>query len=250
MDNVQQEQDMNTSAIASVTTFDYRSLTSYGRTVGWALRLGIASASVLLFASVGRAQVAVTPVNIGVGGYGDWGGVGTAESSAAHGYADYIRAEGYYNMATAQSLIYAEQARAQYLQNRSVAYQGYWAGKEQRSAIDAQKRESSRHSAEALMVAGKYNAPQPLGAELLNPQTGKVVWPKALLDNKYAGQRAEIEKLFELRTMAPSGPNNPTKIQAATGELARLLKNNIASTSATDYMKARKFLDSLAVSAS
>jgi hypothetical protein len=223
---------------------------SFRQNSGWALRLGIVSACVLLFANLGQAQVAVTPVSIGVGGYGDWGGVGTAESSAAHGYADYIRSEGYYNLLTAQGRVYAEQARAQYLENRRTAFQGYWAGKEQRSAIDAQKRESSRHSQEALTIAGKYNAPQPLGAELLNPQTGKVVWPKALLDNKYAAQRAEIEKLFELRVKTPSGPNSQTKIQAATGELATLLKKNITSTSATDYMKARKFLDSLAVSAS
>jgi len=241
---------MNTLTNLSVVIFVRRLLVSYWRTSGWALRVGIVSASVLLFANVGQAQVVVSPTSFGFGGYGDWGGVGTAESSAAHGYADYIRAEGLYNMATAQSLIYAEQARSVYLQNRSVAFQGYWAGKEQRSAIDAQKRESSRHSAEALNIAGKYNAPQPLGTELLNPQTGKVVWPKALLDSKYAAQRAEIEKLFELRVRTPSWPSSQSKIQAATGELATLLKNNITSTPATDYMKARKFLDSLAVSAS
>jgi hypothetical protein len=241
---------MNTLTNLSVVTFVPSFLVSHWRTSGWALRVGIVSASVLLFANVGQAQVTVTPVSIGVGGYGDWGGVGTAESSAAHGYADYIRAEGLYNMATAQSWIYAEQARAQYLQNRSVAFQGYWAGKEQRSAIDAQKRESSRHSQEALNLAGKYNAPQPLGADFLNLQTGQVVWPKALLDNKYSAQRAEIEKLFELRARTPSGPSSQTQIQAATGELATLLKKNITSTPATDYMKARKFLDSLAVSTS
>jgi hypothetical protein len=207
--------------------------------------------SVLLFANVGQAQVVVSPFSFGVGGYGgwgDWGGVGTAESSAAHGYADYVRSEGYYNLATSQGRVYAEQARAQYLQNRSAAFQGYWAGKEQRSAIDAQKRESQRHSAEALMIAGKSNAPQPLGAELLNPVTGKIVWPKALLDNKYTARRTEIEKLFELRATTHSAPATQSKIQAATGELAKVLKTNITSTSASDYMKARKFLDSLAVS--
>jgi hypothetical protein len=240
---------MNTFTNLSAVTFARRSLTSFRRTSGWVSRLGILSASVLLFANVGQAQVAVTPVSIGVGGYGDWGAVGTAESSAAHGYADYIRAEGLYNMATAQSLIYAEQARAQYLQNRSAAFQGYWAGKEQRSAIDAQKRESSRHSTEALNIAAKSSIPQPLGAELLNPQTGKIMWPGALLDNKYADKRTEIEKLFEQRLKTNGEPGSQARIQAATGELSALLKNNITRTPATDYMKARKFLDSLAVSA-
>src|SRR5262249_17486304 len=152
-----------------------------------------------LFANVGQAQVVVSPVGFGVGGYGDWGGVGTAESSAAHGYADYVRSEGYYNLATAQGLVYAEQARAQLLQDKAGAFKRSWAGTEQLSAIDAQKRESSRHSPEALRIAGKSNSPLPLSAELLNPASGKVVWPKALLDNKYTARRTEIEKLFELR---------------------------------------------------
>jgi hypothetical protein len=211
-------------------------------------KFSVPFASVLLWAGVSQAQVAVGPV-VGVG-YGGWGGVGTAESSAAHGYADVIRSEGYYNMATAEGLIYAEQARAQYLKNNSEAWQAYWAGKEQRSAIDAQRRESSRHSAEALNIAGKFNAPQPLNRDLLNRETGKIVWPRALLDSKYAAKRAELEKLFELRANTSSGSYGQAKIQTASGELASLLKSNITRTSATDYMKARKFLDSLAVSAS
>src|SRR5262245_59801720 len=188
---------MNTFTSLSVVTFVRGSLTSYRRNSGWVVQLGILCASVLLFANVGQAQVVVSPVGFGVGGYGDWGGVGTAESSAAHGYADYVRSEGYYNLATAQGRVYAEQARAQLLQNNAAAFQAYWAGKERRSAIDAQKRESNRHSPEALRIAGKSNAPAPLSAELLNPQTGKIVWPKALLDNKYSARRTEIEKLFE-----------------------------------------------------
>jgi hypothetical protein len=213
------------------------------------LRLAFAIASVFMFANVGQAQVVVSPFSFGVGGYGGWGGVGTAESSYEHGYADIIRSEGYYNRLSAEGLVYAEQARAQLLANNSAAFQGYWAGKEQRSAIDAQKRESHRHSAEALMVAAKSGVPQPLAADLLNPATGKIVWPKALLDSKYAAKRTEIEKLFELQARTHSTTASQTKVQAATGELARLLKNNITGTPATEYMKARKFLDSLAVSA-
>ncbi|MGE5191109.1 MAG: hypothetical protein ACM3U2_01320 [Deltaproteobacteria bacterium] len=202
--------------------------------------------SVLLWSNVGQAQVVVAPVGVG---YGGWGGVGTAESSAAHGYADMIRSEGYYNLTTAQGMVEAEKARNLLLQNRKEAYRAYWAGKEQRSAIDAQKRERSRHSAEALKVAGKSDAAQPLSTEVLNPVTGKIVWPKALLDSQYTAKRAEVEKLFELRARTSGGANSQTKIQVATSELAAQLKTNITKISSTDYVKARKFLDSLAVSA-
>ncbi len=207
-------------------------------------------ASLLLWAEVGHAQVVVSPVGFAVGGYGGWGGgVGTVESSAAHGYADVIRSEGYYNMATAEGTVYAEQARSLYIQNRKEALQAYWAGKEQRSAMNAQKRELNRHSAEALNLAAKSEIPQPLSKEVFNPQTGQIAWPKALLDSEYTAKRRQLEKLFEQQARTSRGPNSQTTIKAATGELLALLKGNITRTSATDYMKARKFLDSLAVSA-
>jgi len=227
-----------------------RSLVSWWRNSARALRFGIVSASVLMFANVGQAQVTVSPVNFGIGGYGGWGGgVGTAESSAAQGYAALVNAEGYYNMATAQGWVYAEQARAQYLENRRVAFQGYLAGKEQRSAIDAQKREASRHTIEALNVAAKSALPQPLGPEAVNPVTGQINWPKALLDNQYTATRKEIEKVFELRAKTSGGPSDQSKIHVAAGAMTQVLKSNIRQMSSTEYMKARKFLDSLAVSA-
>jgi hypothetical protein len=210
--------------------------------------------SVLLWAAVGQAQVLVGPVvGVGYGGYGGWGGVGTAESSAAHGYADFIRSAGYYNMATAEGMVYAEQARNLDIQNRKEAYRAYWAGKELRPAIDAQKRERTRHSAEALNVAGKSDAPQPLSKDVYNPETGKIAWPKALLDKQYSAKRTEIERLVAMRAKTSGGANSQTKIKVAAGELAALLKSNITDTakmSSTDYMNAKKFLDRLAVSAS
>jgi len=241
---------MTTRTNISMVGIAGRSVKSCCRSSGWALRVGIVSATLLLSTNASHAQVAVAPVGIGFGGYGGWGGVGTAEGSAAHGYADMIRSEGYYNMTTAQGMVYAEQARDLYIQNRKEAYRAYWAGKEQRSAIDAQKRESSRHTTEALQIAGKSDVPQPLSKDVLNPETGKMVWPKALLGSQYTAKRTEIEKLFEMRAGTSGGPNSPTKIKVATGELAGLLKTNITRISATDYIKARKFIDSLAVSAS
>jgi hypothetical protein len=212
----------------------------------FSLKAGIVSASVLLWANAGQAQVVVAPFP--AGGY--WGGVGTAESSAEHGVADIIRSEGYYNLTTAQGMVHAEQARALHLQNRQEAYRAYNAGKEQKQALEAQKRERTRHSAEALKAVGKSDAAQPLGVEYLNPHTGKINWPKTLLDSKFASQRTELEKLFELRARTSSGLNSQTKIQSATGELASLLKSNITRIPATDYIKAKKFLDSLAATAS
>jgi hypothetical protein len=223
-----------------------RSVNSCCRGSGWSLRIGIVSASVLLWANASQAQVVVP-----VGGYG-WGGVGTAESAAEHGAADIIRSEGYYNMTTGKGMVHAEKARSLFLENKKAEYQAHNAGKEQNSARLAQKRERDRHSAEALKAAAKSEVAAPLSADVLNPETGRIVWPKALLDNKYTTKRTEIEKLIELRARTSGGPNCQTKIEAATSEMAALLKTTASSNkvSSTDYMKARKFLDSLATTVS
>jgi len=207
-------------------------------------RFWIISASILLWSSAAQAQIAVGPV---VGG-GYWGGgVGTAESSAAHGYADMIRSQGYYNLTTAEGMVHAEKARSLYIQNKNEAFRSYLAGKEQRTAVDAQKRERGRHSAEALNVAAKSELPKVLGTDTLDPETGRITWPTVLLDSRYAAKRTELEHLFELRAKTSGGPNSQTKIRVAAGELTEMLKADITKIKlpSNDYMKARKFLDSL-----
>src|SRR5262249_25837702 len=74
-------------------------------------RFWIVSASILLWSGAAQAQIAVGPV-VGTGFGGGY--VGTAESSAAHGYADVIRSEGLYNLTTAQGMVHAENARSLY----------------------------------------------------------------------------------------------------------------------------------------
>ena len=197
-----------------------------------------------MWTNAGQAQVVIP-----AGEYWAGGGVGTAESAFEHGAADIIRSKGLYNLNTAKGMVEAEKARAIYLENKKTAFQGYLAGKEQRSAINAQKREQSRHSADALKVAGNSNAAQPLSSDVLNLETGKVTWPKALLDGKYSAKRNEIEKLLELRARTSGGPNSQTKLQAATTELANMLRTDITKITANDYVNAKKFLKSLAVSA-
>jgi hypothetical protein len=159
-----------------------------------------------------------------------------------------IRAQGYYNLTTAQGMGEYEKARSQYIKNNNEAFRSYLAGKEQRSAVNAQKREQNRHSTEALNLASKSQLAQPLGQDAVDPATGKINWPKALLDSSYAKKRSEIDHLFELQNKTSGGKNSQAKIQVAAGEMAAMLKSNITKMSSTDYMKARKFLDSLAVS--
>jgi hypothetical protein len=208
---------------------------------GWILAAGI-----LLATSVAQAQVVVGPV----AGPGYWGGgVGTADSAWAHGAADVIRSEGVYNMYTSQAMIQVEEARSKNLINRRKATENYFAGKELYQADQARKRERNKSSAEALNKAAQTEKPAPLGPATLNPESGKITWPKLLLDSRYATKRAELDKLFQKRASTSSTADQLDKIQTATGEMIALLKGNISKLPAKEYMQARKFLDSLAFTA-
>ena len=57
--------------------------------------------------------------------YGGGGG-GTAASNYMYGMSSVIQSEGAYNLMTAQAAIAAQQAEAQYLQNRLAATQTYF----------------------------------------------------------------------------------------------------------------------------
>jgi hypothetical protein len=205
----------------------------------------ILPACILLMASTAQAQIAISPVAVG-----GWGGGQTAEGAYLQGAANVIQAEGLYNVNTAQAMIEYEQARGMYLTNRKKATENYYAGKEMHQAVEAQKRERSKTSSEALTLAAKSSVPARLETAAFNPQTGKIAWPKALLDNQFTAKRTEIEQLAASRTKTSGKPETVKKIQAATVEMSSILKSNVTKLSANDYMQARKFLDSLAVTVS
>jgi hypothetical protein len=124
----------------------------------------------------------------------------------------------------------------------------YWAGPDDLPRTETQSREYVQRYATAQKTVAKYEKVRPLSADVLNPETGKIVWPKALLDNQYTAKRTELEELFELRANKNSCPESQIRIQSAARGLAAQLKDNIRNVSPSDYMKASRFLNSLAVS--
>ena len=108
----------------------------------------------------------------------------------------------------------------------------------------------ARTGAEALALAAQSSVPARLEASAFNQQTGKIAWPKALLDTQFNAKRTEIEKLAAMRAHTTGKPETVKKIKAATVEMTSMLKSNVTKMPANDYMQARKFLDSLAVTVS
>jgi hypothetical protein len=205
-------------------------------------RACILAGSVLGSASLAQAQFVVGPA-----WGGGWGNsVGTAESSYLHGAADAIRAEGAYNLYTAKAMSEYQDARAKYLANRREATRNYLANKEFYNAQQNAKRERNRAANEAARDI-KSDAPSPLGPEAFDAKTGKIAWPKALLDSQFASKRAEVERLFDSHATSSSGGDEVKKVRTIAAEMAATLKGKIKQTNANDYTQARKFLERLAI---
>jgi len=177
--------------------------------------------------------------------YGGYGFGGTVEGDYLWGMSTVIRAAGEYNLYTAQAGVNNEEARSRYLDNKRKWTENYYHLREQRQALDAQKRERQRASRQtyyASLAATPSRAPAP---ESLDPVTGRISWPDLLLASEFEKPRQEIDQLFELRARTSQGAGNTLRIRELTQEMSRILRSQVTKTPANDYMAARKFIDKL-----
>jgi hypothetical protein len=176
-------------------------------------------------------------------GYGGFGG--TAEGNELMGMSTVIRSAGEYNYYTSMAGVNNEEARSQYLDNKKKWQENYFQMREQRSALDAQKRARARQSREALYAATISAASRSLSPGAFDYVTGQIQWPKTLLAEEYATPRRQLEQLFELRATTSQAAGTSRQVLAATKEMARILRSQVQKIPASEYMTARKFIDGL-----
>jgi hypothetical protein len=211
--------------------------------------------AMLLSARAAEAEVLRPFVGFGIGygvGYGGYGygyGGGTAAGNYMYGMSNVIRAEGQYNLLTSMAGVNNEEARSKYLDNKKKWQENYLQGQEQHQKMEAERFARSKHSSEALAAAATSDLPRKLSPDALDPVTGRITWPEALLADDYAAPRKELEQLFELRAKTTHTAGTSEKIRAATARLSDMLRKNIQNIPANEYVAARKFLDNLAWSA-
>lgn len=204
-------------------------------------------------AGLGGARYGRGAVGVGLGyslGGGWWpganyGGATTAAGSYASGMSQVIRAQGEYNAYTAKAAIDYQEARSKAIENHEKWTETYFQLKEQNQAKQAEKAERNRTSPESLAAAARAGAPKPLGPDALDPVTGQIEWPDVLMAGQYAKPRTELDKLFELRAKTSGGGDSTQKVRQACRQMLDLLKSNINSMSANEFMGARKFVESL-----
>ncbi len=208
----------------------------------------------LISATDARAQIAVTPVNVGGIGVGpvvspwffggSYGG-GTADGNFMFGASQVIRAMGDYNLETAQGMNNFEMARSRYIENVARWAQVSTQMAEYNQAYQVQKRERNRHSPETLAQAAASDLPRELRADELDKATGSIVWPEALMGDVYAPLRHDLEEEFGLRAWSGRTPGITSRIHYDTRKMLELLRSNIETMPAADFITAHKFIDAL-----
>jgi hypothetical protein len=180
--------------------------------------------------------------------YGGWGGgyhSSTLEEGIQRGAADLVRSQGMANLYNAQAATQFEQGRSQYIENNLKATQTYF---EMKRVNDEYRRskDTSPLSMEQYVRIARQQAPDPLGTSQLDPLTGAIGWPMSLRKPEYDALRKKIESLFQRRA---SGYADYSGLAAACTEFLDQLKTDLPKFDPNDYVKAKKFLESLTFAA-
>lgn len=200
----------------------------------------------ILGTTTAQAQIAGSPWFLGGGGYGggSYGG-GTADGNFMSGAAQVIRAEGENYNLTTQGMINYETARSSYIDNTAKWSSFYWRMREANENSKRQRLERDRHSPEVLTQVAASDIPRSLSSDELDVVSGKIYWPEALMAEQFSAMRLDLEHRFELIALTTRTPEMIAQVREETRTLKEMLRSNIETIPAADYVTARKFLDSL-----
>ena len=197
--------------------------------------------------SDGQYQPAVpsstTVTNVGAYPY-SYGG-GTVAGSTMQGMASVISARGDYNLSTSAAAINWTQAQRNEIQNRQAFQETYYQMRATNRAYQ-EAEAAPKLTQEQLARLARDAAPKPLSPGDMNPVSGAIVWPSALQQPSFEGQRAELDRLSAMQ--ASHGALSTADQMAARKSIEAMfaeLKTQIKDLPSQDYLASRNFLRSL-----
>jgi hypothetical protein len=182
------------------------------------------------------------------GGYG-YGSPGTAAGSGMQGMASVINAAGNYNLSTSAAAMNMTQANKQSIQNWSSFTNTYFDLRATNRRARAAEREPNL-TEEQLNRIAQEGAPKPLASQQMDPVSGKIFWPDVLQDDKFQGQRETLQAAFEERANLGAMPwKDVQKVKEAAQAMLDELSDMVRDLAPSDYLPAKKFIQSLAYEA-
>ena len=179
-------------------------------------------------------------------GYGSFGGYSsTPVEGARRGMADVIRSRGEAAESTTRAMNNYEEARTKYIDNKMKFTETYWTRKRLGEAELRKDYARKREGRDAYLATKGSGFPPRLSPAELDPSTGKVYWPQALMGDEYAELRQELDELFQLGFHTGSLRQYNSQINQKSRSMRDKLKKHIRNMPTNDYIASRKFLDSL-----
>lgn len=170
----------------------------------------------------------------------------TVDEGFMRGQASIIGAVGELSYMNSLAAINYQEAQRRAIDN-SVAYtKAYFERRELREEF-LRRYGSKPFVGEARRRMVEYYQPKKLSASQFNHDSGTITWPHILRQSQYAPLKKEIDAIFESRTWENSGNGSPTQLQVAqlVKSLAALLRENLQTMSAEQYIEAQEFLRSV-----
>jgi len=166
--------------------------------------------------------------------------------------ADMVRSKGMYNQMTSASMVNVEEARSKYIENQKQWTEVYLMKQRALSAEHARAKEEARarNARYQEYQATHSDLPPRLNSSQLDPSTGKITWPAALMRDSFADKRGEIDSLLASRVHTGTTSELSSELNKKVQEMRDELRKHIREIVTQEYLQARKFLDSLSLEGS
>ena len=204
------------------------------------------------------------------GGYygGNWGNPVDALGSRYQGMADLVRSQGQAQLDRSKALVNYQDAQSQYLDNQKKLAETYVsvqksqrAYNQERAAMEKERQAKLEAERQQRVEANKkrneeggsvYYEPgfsqsdATLSASQLNPATGKISWPEALMGDEYKASRDKMQELFSLRDSTGATTEISQEIYDEAQVMKNQLRGQIRDMVPNEYLSARRFIEGLA----
>lgn len=190
-----------------------------------------------------------------VGGAGGGGGAGglrgplfstTAQGDMLQGQAALVEAQGSYVLDTSKAAINAQTARAMSLDNHLRTAETFFEARRINRINRAYEAGPRVTLDQVIRMASAGLPPRPTNLQL-DQATGDISWPRLLRDPTYANLTSRIQRHFHDRS-ARGGSLDFTAAEdcdAAFGELAGRMRDNVRRHPSGEYGAARTFIEGL-----
>ncbi len=169
----------------------------------------------------------------------------TIQEGAQRGLADLLRSQGQQAKLNAEAAVIFGQAQQEALETRKAAIETYYDIRQRARELRAAER-GPRPDAETVARLARARRPRRLSAAELDPLTGRLDWPDTLRSEAFADTRAQLEELFDLRSYTRYLTDEQSEEARNLSEAMQArLKDRIRDLRPSDYMQAKRFLESI-----